>query len=236
MKRIACMSLFCCFLAIAGVAQSFEILDLQDSYKGLIGEVIKAPVHFKNTSDKSVTLILRKVNAVIGGTQRNFFCYDNHCFDHRLDEYAVRIEPGQTSSLLQIALEAGLVPGSSSIKYVAVNKSNAAEAVEFDLHFTVAEETAEKEHIYSSRYIVVYNAYPNPVVDHAYLEYKMFSDQMEAKIVLHNILGNSIESYILSPLETKTKIKAETLSAGIYFYTLYLDNEAVATRKLVVKK
>jgi hypothetical protein len=36
--------------------------------------------------------------------------------------------------------------------------------------------------------------------------------------------------------ERSIKILADNLSAGIYFYTLYIDNEGVMTRKLIVKK
>ena len=80
------------------LAQTFEITGLQESYRGTIGDVIKAPIRFKNTSDKPITLIVRKVADQIGTTQKNFFCLDNSCFDHRVEEYIVKIEAGQTLS------------------------------------------------------------------------------------------------------------------------------------------
>jgi hypothetical protein len=215
--------------------QAFEITRPQETYKGIIGEIIKAPLQFKNTTDKPVTLIIRKQTAEIGGTQKNYFCLDNHCLDSKVEDYLIRIEPGQTFNLLHIALEAGLAPGNSVVKYTATNKANPSEIVEFDLHFAV-EEKAEKENIYNSRHIILHNVYPNPVDEFAYVDYKVLDDQIKAKIVLHNILGTPIGDYSLPPLETKVKIKAESLNAGIYFYTLYLDNEGVITRKLIVKK
>ena len=48
--------------------------------------------------------------------------------------------------------------------------------------------------------------------------------------------GNIVGEYDLNPSETLLRIKTEDLNAGIYFYTLYLDNESVMTRKLIVKK
>src|SRR5688572_13948051 len=142
MRRFLWMAGFC-LVAHALAGQSFDLSDMPETFKGFIGETIKAPVHIKNHTDKPLTLIVRKQNAEIGGTQRNYFCFGGHCLDHKTDEYLLRIEPGQTSSLLEIALEAGLVPGNSIIKYTATSKSNPAESLEFDLHFAV-EEKAEK--------------------------------------------------------------------------------------------
>jgi hypothetical protein len=61
-------------------------------------------------------------------------------------------------------------------------------------------------------------------------------DQIKAKILVHNIIGNVVGEYALSPLDSSVRINTEDLSAGIYFYTLYVENEGVMTRKLIVKK
>jgi len=222
-------------ISSCGFAQGFELTGLQESYKGLIGESIKAPIRFKNTSDKSVTLIIRKVDSQIGSTQKNYFCLDNNCLDQKVDDYIIKIEPGQSLNNFQIVLEAGLVSGESSLKYMAYSKSNPSQSVEFELNFSV-EEKPEKQHIYSSRFITLHDVYPNPVVDHAVVDYKVMNDQIKAKIVVHNILGNVVGEYSLPSFENFVRVKTDDLSAGIYFYTLYIDNEGVMTRKLIVRK
>jgi hypothetical protein len=137
---------------------------------------------------------------------------------------------------LQVALEAGLAQGLSTIKYIAFNKSNPAESFEFDLNFSI-EEKAEKQHIYSSNRVVLHDVYPNPVTnDQAFVNYSILHESVKAKITLHNILGNTIEEYPLPQTENRLKIQTSTLNAGIYFYTLYVDNEGVMTRKLIVRK
>jgi hypothetical protein len=222
-------------LAACVQAQSFEISGIQDNYTGLIGDIIKAPVRIRNTSDKTIYLLVRKISAQIGGTQRNYYCIDNNCLDQRIEEYTLRLEPDQIMSSLHIALEAGLAQGQSSIRFHVINKANSSDIVEFELNFQV-EEKAEKEHIYSSRHMTLYDLYPNPVSVDAFVAYKMYDEQIKAKIVIHNILGNPIEEYTLPFVDEHVKIKAETLTAGIYFYTLYIDGEGVITRKLIVKK
>ena len=216
-------------------AQNFELSGLQDSYKGSIGDLIRAPLILKNTSEKTVTLIIRKVETQIGSTQKNFFCVDNNCLDQRTEDYVLKVEPGQTLQNFSIGLEAGLVEGFSAVKYVIYNKANLNENRQFELNFVV-EGKPEKSNIYTSRYITIHDVYPNPVIDRANIDYQLHSSEVKTKIVIHNILGNALSEYELPFSETKVKILADQLSAGIYFYTLYIDNEGVMTRKLIVKK
>lgn len=222
-------------LAFEVSAQTFEVGPLQDVYKGFIGETVKVPLRFTNHTDKPITLIIRKTSASLGGTQKNYFCLDENCLDQRVEDVMVRIEPRQTISSFQIALEAGLANGISSVKYVVFNRQNATENIEVDLNFSVEERTS-KEDVYTSNHIILHDVYPNPVVDYAFVNYNLLNDGMEAKIIIHNILGNPIEEYTLPATENRVKIRADAMDAGIYFYTLYLDNEGVVTRKLIVKK
>jgi hypothetical protein len=92
-------------------SQGFEISALQETYKGGIGETIKAPLRFKNTSEKPITLIVRKANEQIGSTQKTYFCLDNNCLDQKVEDYIVKIEPGQSLTNFHVALEGGLVSG-----------------------------------------------------------------------------------------------------------------------------
>jgi hypothetical protein len=228
--------LICFLIAARGIdAQSFEIVGLQETYRGIIGETIKVPVRFKNNSDKAITLTIRRLSHDIGSTQKNYFCFENNCLDQHTEDFTIKVEPNQVLTSLQVALEAGLAQGMSSIKYVAINKSNVSEAFEFELNFVV-DEALEKEDIYVSHLIMLHDVYPNPVTDHAFVEYSILDSHIKAKIVLHNILGNPIDDYPLPVSENKVKIRADALNSGIYFYTLYVDNEGVVTRKLIVKK
>lgn len=235
MRKILWSVLLLCFPAMELLAQSFEVGDLEDVYKGSIGETIKVPLTFTNNTDKALTLVVRRMSSTIGGTQKNYFCADGNCLDQRIEDFLVRIEPHQTVSSLQVALDAGLANGISNLKYLVFNRSNSGENVELDISFAV-EERSGKADIFTHPQIILHDVYPNPVVDFAYVNYNMASSDVEAKIVIHNILGNAIDEYNLPSSENRVKIRAEALNAGIYFYTLYLDNEGLVTRKLIVKK
>lgn len=215
--------------------QGFEISGVQDGYKGTIGETIKAPIRLKNTSDKAITLVVRKISGQIGSTQKNYICIDGNCLDQRVEDYLIKLDAGQSLNTFQVALDAGLVSGESVVRYQVYNRLNPGHAVEFDLNFNV-EERPEKENIYSSRFVTLHDVYPNPVVDQAVVDYQIINDRVKAKLVVHNLLGNIVGEYPLPSVENFVRVKTDDLVAGIYFYTLYVDNESVMTRKLIVRK
>lgn len=223
------------FASLALAAQNFEIAGLEDSYKGSVGEVIQAPVRIKNNFDKPITLVIRRIETQIGSSQKNFFCPDNNCLDQRTDTYTVRLEPGETLQRFAIGLEAGLTEGFSSVKYQVFNKANPSDVTLLDINFVV-EGKQEKGHIYASPLITIHDLYPNPVVTSARIDYDIHQEHVKAKIIIHNILGSPLSAYDLLASQNSLKIEADQLNTGIYFYTLYVNNESVLTRKLMVKK
>lgn len=234
MRRLLLAACFC--LGGLGLsAQHFEIADPEESYKGSVGDIIQVPVKIKNTFDKPIVLIVKRVETQIGSTQKNFFCPNNNCLDQRTDTYSVRLEPGETLENFFIGLEAGLSEGFSSVKYQVYNKANPSEISHFDLNFIV-ESKQEKNHIYSSQFITLHDLYPNPVITSARIDYNIHREHVKAKIIIHNILGSPLSVYDLQASQNSIKIDADPLNTGIYFYTLYINNESVLTRKLMVKK
>jgi len=235
--RLLAAIVFFSIVNVRGFSQGFELASLQDSYNGVIGETIKAPIRFRNTSEKALTLVIRKVVGQIGSTQKNYYCLDNNCLDQKADDYIVRIEPGQILSNFNVVLEAGLVSGESALKYIVYNRSNPTQYLDFELKFNVIEKPERENIIYSSRLITLKDVYPNPVVDQeAFIDYKILNDRIKAKIMVHNLLGNLVNEYALPIYENLVRLKTGDLSPGIYFYTLYIDNESVITRKLIVRK
>ena len=215
-------------------AQSFELIWNTENHRGYIGELIKVPLQIRNTSNKAITLIIRKEESQIGSTQKSYICPEGNCENDQPEDLTIRIEPGQTIQNLALALEAGLVPGFSTVRYTVYNKSNHLDSHGIDLSFNV-EEKPVKNDIYTSRFITIHDVYPNPVTDFAHIDYRLLTDKVKAKIVIHNILGSALSEYELPYLDNRVKIRADEFTAGIYFYTLYLDNEGVMTRKLIVK-
>lgn len=227
------------FLVLCGLsvfAQSPELVNKQEtSYQVQLSEVLKIPLRIKNTTDKAQFYIIRKIGGDLGGTQKGYFCLDNNCLETGMEEFSKRIEPGQTLDGLYYTMETGLVTGQTSLKFEIFERGKLSSAIEHAVTVTV-EEKKERSLVFQSKDITIHDVYPNPVSDHAYIEYKIITESIKANVVIHNILGMPMGDYELPSYENRVKIYTEDLAPGVYFYTLYLDNDGVLTRKLIVRK
>jgi hypothetical protein len=217
-------------------AQSIEFVDRQDTYSAAVSENLVIPLRIKNTSDKGQVYIIRKVYSDMGSSQKGYFCIGKDCLEHGMDEFSKRLEPGETLEGLAYTLETGMMTGQNSFKFEVFPRGNPSAAVEFNVAVSI-EEKRTKSLVYQSKDITIHDVYPNPVSDQgAFIDYTIHNDAVKAKVVIHNILGRTMNETDLPNSETRIRIQSDDLATGIYFYTLYLDNDGVLTRKLIVRK
>jgi hypothetical protein len=216
------------------LSQSFELVDKQDNYLGGTSQTISIPLKIKNTTDKAQFYIFRKVQDDLSADQKGYFCWERNCSDPELEEYTRRIEAGETIQNLYFNLETGISSGQHFIKFEIFPRGLPNQTVEHTVAITIEERA--KTRVFNSREITVHDVYPNPVTDQGVIEYSIHSDLAKAKVVIHNILGKNQGEYELPASENKIKIQTEDLPSGVYFYTLYINNEDILTRKLIVRK
>jgi hypothetical protein len=60
--------------------------------------------------------------------------------------------------------------------------------------------------------------------------------KVKAKITVTSFIGNPIAEYELDPTRNSLVIQVADFQPGVYFYTLFVDNKNVVTKKLQVKK
>lgn len=212
-------------------AQQFDVLYSTESVKAGIGETVQSTLRLKNNDSKPVYLVIRKLPYSLGSTQRSLICHKEVCGE----ELTLKLEPGQLVTDIQISFYSGLSPGMSISRYLVANKYSPSEAIEFDLNFTV-EEPELRRSIYTSRFITMHDVYPNPAVESAQIDYKIHETKPTYTVIVRNLLGNIVSEYPLDPAEVKLKMRTEDLNTGIYFFSLYIDNESVMTHKMMVKK
>lgn len=217
-------------------AQGFDLLDRQENYQAAISETLRIPLKIKNNSDKPQFYIIRKANNDLGGTQKGYFCLDKNCLESGIDEFSKRIEPGETLTGLYYSLETGLVTGQNNLKFEIFVRGNPQGIIQHHVNISIDEHRTKSSFVYQSKEITIQDVYPNPVSDQAFIDYKIHSETMKAKVVIHNILGSSIGDYELPNSENRIKITTDEFPSGVYFYTVYLDNAGVLTRKLIIRK
>ena len=220
--------------ASTAIGQGFEIVDRQETYQAIISETIQIPLRVRNTTDKAQFYVIRKSSSEMGSSQKGYFCLGRNCLEQGTDEFTKRVEPGQTIDLYY-TLETGLVTGFTSFRFEVFMRGNPQHAVEHNVAVQI-DEKRETNFVFQSKDITIHDVYPNPVTDQAFIDYSIHNESIKAKVVIHNILGRTMNETELPVFETKIRLSAEELTTGIYFYTLYLDNDGVLTRKLIVRK
>jgi hypothetical protein len=152
-----------------------------------------------------------------------------------VEEFSKRIEPGETLQDLFYTIESGIQTSQAMIKLEFFPKGVPHEVL--SRSFTVlVEEKSSRSLVFQSKEITIQDVYPNPVQEQAVIEYKINSESAKAQIVLHNILGKSMGEYDLPASETRVKILTDDLVSGVYFYTVYINNSGILTRKLIIRK
>lgn len=227
---ILLLSLLSCPLA----AQNFQLVDRQENYQATLNEIVRIPIRIKNNTDKAQFYVIRKIGDV-EESQKAYFCLDKNCLEPSIDEFSKKVEAGETIQNLYYTLESGLVAGQNTIKFEVFAKGNPNDVIEHSVNINV-EEKKSGLHTFQSKDITIHDIYPNPVQNEAFIEYSLRNEVSKAKVVIHNILGRPMGEYELPFQETRIKILMDDFVSGIYFYTLYVDNSGVVTRKLIVRK
>lgn len=234
MKSIRVAAL-CCLISAGLMAQNFDLIGETDSYSVELSKTLEIPLKIKNLSDKPQFYVVRLINPELSGTQKGYFCFNKTCLEPGVTEFSKRVEPWTVLEGLSFYLESGLVTGQFPLNFEVFVKGNINTLMERTVHVSV-EEKSSKNVIYQSRDISMHELYPNPATEFAMVEYKLTSDQVKARLIVHNILGSALSTHELPLSENKLKIETNDLTPGVYFYTLYLDNIGVLTRKLIVRR
>ena len=218
-------------------AQSIEIVETDKEVVGTIGSKINSNFKIRNRSDKPILLTVKRADKQIGSGQSNYFCWGEDCYDTDVDilPRSIILEPGQTTTKFNSVLLAGITEAQSSVKYVFYDKNNPIDAVEFEVLYKVLEKRP-KSLMLKNKNIRISNVYPNPVSNSASIDYSILNNEKDVKIVLHNVLGGKVGEYELSSFDQSLVINTEELNPGVYFYSVYIDNDNAITKKFIIKR
>ena len=225
----------CLLFSGNAMSQGFELLDRQDTYVTGLGQTLRIPLHIKNNSDRPQFYIIRRTQGDFGSTQKGYFCLDKNCLEPGMDEFSKRVDPGQTLEDLVFVLETGLVTGQNNLRFEVFVKGSYRDVIDHPVTVVVDEKPARNV-VFHSNDITIQDVYPNPVSDQAFIDYKIHNEAVKAKVLIHNILGKIMGTYELPTSDTRVKLQADEFPPGVYFYTLYVENEGLITRKLIVRR
>ena len=76
---------------------------------------------------------------------------------------------------------------------------------------------------------------PNPFTAQATVQYSLPGDFKNASLQIYDVLGRLRNYYPLNSINGEISINDDNLSAGVYLYSLLMENRVLATKKMVVE-
>ncbi|WP_291781957.1 T9SS type A sorting domain-containing protein [Cecembia sp.] len=235
MKNILAL-ITCIFfmLPIVGEAQ-VRVLSENIEFSGKIGTSQRQSLIIQNESDQAKVYSLKFLRGNIGSSQNVKICIEEKCYNLKKDLSKVKLtlQPNEIFTDLYLEVDLGISELRGSFDLHFANTENArdvffVEAV-YEVFNPVDDETNHKD-------ISLGSIYPNPSNRIAQIDYEFKNPNASAKISINSFIGNPVAEYELDPLQRTLVINVADLNPGVYFYTLFVDNKNIVTKKLVVKK
>jgi hypothetical protein len=222
-------------LPILASAQQVRVLSEGVEFSGKIGSSQRKTVLLHNESSQPKTYLLRNIKGSIGSSQKMRICLGDQCFDPKKDlaKVVLKLAPGEIYTDLYLDFELGIAETMGSIDLVFVNPESLREFFVVEATYAVASEPVAD---FSHKDVKLGDIYPNPSNRVAQLDYTVVNAKAKAKITVTSFIGNPIAEYELDPARNSLVIQVSDFQPGVYFYTLFVDNKNVVTKKLQVKK
>lgn len=108
-------------------------------------------------------------------------------------------------------------------------------SISHDEEKTTTEKEEPEDFFVNLPQISVSLAYPNPASEYVFFNYQIQDRTHRYFIGISDVLGAQSRMYPLDTDSKQVRIALQNMVPGIYFYSLWVDDRVVATRKLIVK-
>lgn len=223
------------FAPVLAGAQQVRVLSEVVDFSGDIGSSQRKTVILQNESNQAKTFFLKNVRGSVGSSQKVKICLNDQCFDSKKDlsKISLKLEPGEIFTDLYLEFEMGIAETRGSFDLFFVNAENIRENFVVEARYEVASVSKAD---FAHKDIKLSEIYPNPSNRVAQLDYQLVNPKAKAKITINSFIGNPIAEYELDPERNSLVINVTDFQPGVYFYTLFVDNKNIVTKKLQVKK
>jgi len=198
---------------------------------------IEAHIYVTNTSLNAIDVKVKKTDLSVVPGSVHYFCWGS-CFNPPLPTVfispsPITINPSDTNmnGFIGDYQPKGNI-GTTSIEYTFFNVNDTNDAVSVNIHYyggPVGVSDLNPDDIN------ITDAFPNPASARTTIEYDLPKNVLSARIIIRDLLGNSVKDIELSGLEGKLVINTSDLNGGIYFYSLLLNDQIFSSKKLIIR-
>ncbi len=245
MKNVLLSSLFLVAFVFGAFAQQMQI-----THEGQVipsGNTITIPgdpsqpelmaaLSIKNLSSTETLMVkVRKIVVdTIPGTN-NYYCW-GACFPSfvYLSPTVVPIFPGTVNIEFSAHYEPKEHNGVTRMIYSFFDENNVNDSVWVEVHYFASGIGIDDAP--SQQNVVISNPYPNPASSRVNFDYQLPANARQAVISVHSLLGSKVKEIMLFGTSGKVTFDVNDLKEGIYFYSIVVDNNIIATKRLVVSR
>jgi hypothetical protein len=228
---------FTCIILLLPFSLEAQVNVLSENieFSGKIGTSQRKSLIIQNESNQTKEYSLKYLRGNIGSSQSVKICIGDKCYDPKKDLSKVKItlNPNEIFTDLYLEFDLGIseLKGSFDLHFVNPNNVRDVFLVEavYEVYNPTEDETNHKD-------ISLGSVYPNPSNRIAQIDYEYKNPNVNAKISINSFIGNPVAEFELDPSQKTLVINVADLHPGVYFYTLFIDNKNIVTKKLVVKK
>lgn len=242
MKKIISLFLFIIF-AYFGISQNLSLsnafgpLNPGDTVTSYIPNDLEYAEHVyvTNNSGSAIDVKVRKQTILLLTNSFNTFCW-GQCFSPTTLESTnpIAIGAGATNTNDFYAdYNANGENGLTVVRYTFFNANVLTDTVDVILKFYSTPVSVQENSLLKAD---VSNPYPNPSSSKCQFSYSVPVNGADARLVIMDLTGNIVHTIPLLPGEGKANVDVSSFASGIYFYSLWINNTAVTTRKMVVQK
>ncbi len=233
-------------LSLIGGLFAQQVLTLSNQYGALNnGDTIityvensmatEVHVYVTNNSASALDVKVKKDEIVLLSGAFNTFCW-GQCFSPSVIESPnpVTINAGQTdNSNFYADYNANGSDGETLNRYTFFDANSPNDSAWVFIKFVSTPASVQDG---SALKYEIFGPYPNPASSRCQFSYTVPAIASDARIVIMDLAGNIVNTTYLAPREGKVSIDVTSFASGIYFYSLWVFDKPVITRKLIVQK
>jgi len=197
--------------------------------------------HVKNLTGTtaSYTCDVQEMSNVVAQTDLQV-CYGTSCFVASGGDPLVQVIGGSstvagaaTDVTFKVApFSFGWVVGDEATWRIVVrNVANANDTVSAVVTYKVTGVSIEE--VLSSH--VSITAYPNPAIDNLTVNYSIDGSADNSRLDVYDVLGQVVSTHPLNRNKGTLNLNVDHLNAGVYFYTIKVNEKTVRTERLIIK-
>jgi hypothetical protein len=237
MKNILSVCVLLYILYAPNLVAQVRVLSENIEFNGKIGTSQRKSLIIQNESNTNKEYVLKALRGNIGSSQNVKICVGEQCFDPKkeLSKIKIALSPGEVYTDLYLEFFLGNSETKGGFEFFFVNNSNPKDYFNLEsLYNVVGNNTGDVELVHKD--ITISSIYPNPSNRIANLDYVIKNPTTKARIAINSFIGNPVTEFNLDPSQKTLIINVSDYNPGVYFYTLFVDNKNIVTKKLVVKK